>query len=180
MIQTVVPVINIDKYLFTFKYFRKTKCVRYFLKPNNFNSRTNTNKVFFPFKSFLRGVFAYNEHSIKYPFDLFITSLIENKYIDIDKYIIDMYDVVTKTNNWFFKEDFVDQPFISTGCATLPYKDNLVDTKKYAKFIFEFHTKLYFRLHNLDLIFLKLADSKEEALIAAISEQLIRGEEHEG
>jgi hypothetical protein len=171
--------INIDKYIISFRSVLPADPILYTYKPNY---KWGTRTIGIPFILILKAIFAYNKYSTQHPFKLLVTSILQNKYQDIDSDIYKMRDILLFTKGWYFQDEFVypelPQSFLLlSGQSSVLYNSNLVLTKKFAKLLFKYHTKLYFRLHSLDPVFLTLTESKEEALIAAMTEPKLRGEQ---
>ena len=173
--------INIDNYIQSLRSMTNTTMI-YHYKPSY---KLGTRRYYLPLPLSFKAIFAYNKYSVNYPFDKLVTSLLENKYQDIDNEFEKMKDILQFTKKWVFKDEFVYPELQHSylplaGLSPMSYNYKLVITKKYALLLFKYHPKLYFRLHSLDPVFLTLGVSKEEALIGAMTEPTIRGEEHEG
>jgi len=111
---------------------------------------------------------AHSTYSSKYPFDKLIY---RELWCSIPRTQLSRIISLSSTNRWVLKPEFTyPEQFISFPA---PFRYHIVESKKFAKLVFHSHPEIYFRLHKLDHELLNYTESKEEALIAAITKKMM-------
>lgn len=122
-----------------------------------------------PYYVMLKCTFATHAYwSDTYPFDKMIY---RELWDSISRHVLSMIVGLSNTNRWVIKPEFTYQEQFTSFPA--PFRYCVTESKKFAKLVFQYHPEIYFRLHKLDYVLLKYTESKEEALIAAITKKMM-------
>jgi hypothetical protein len=124
-----------------------------------------------PYYIMLKCTFATHAHwGDTYPFGKMIyRELLDSK----SRHVLSMIVSLSNTNRWVLKPEFTYKEQFTSFPA--PFRYHITESKKFAKLVFQYHPEIYFRLHKLDHELLNYTESKEEALIAAITKKMMGG-----
>ena len=122
-----------------------------------------------PYYIMIKYTFATHEYwSDTYPFDKMIY---RELWDSMSRHVLSMIVGLSSTNRWVLKPEFTYQEQFTS--FPVPFRYCVTESKKFAKLVFQYHPEIYFRLHKLDHELLNYTESKEEALIAAITKNMM-------
>jgi len=152
---------DINKYIKPFRYPGVTFDTVYF--------HTSGAPLNVPYYIILKSTFATHAGwSDTYPFDKVIY---HELWDSMSRHVLSMIISLSNTNRWVLKPEFTYPEQFTSFPA--PFRYYVIESKKFAKLVFHSHPEIYFRLHKLDHELLNYTESKEEALIAAITKKMM-------